>query len=180
MSDHAAVAEKVSWEGASLFGGGWNKLMMWLFIVTDALIFAGFLATYGFVRLSSDNWPDRSHIFHLDFIALMTFTLITSSATMGCAVAASKHGERKMVLRFLLLTILGGAAFLGMQAYEWAGLIRAGASLTANPWGAPLFGACFFVLTGFHGTHVLSGLIVLAVTSIRAMKGINKPRGWAT
>src|SRR5579885_568073 len=84
----------------------WNKLMMWVFIVSDALLFAGFLASYGFARLSAPSWPDRSKIFHLDFIALMTFILISSSATMATAVAAARKDDRKLVLRFVLLTIL--------------------------------------------------------------------------
>jgi cytochrome c oxidase subunit 3 len=166
------------WEGGrGPFGIAWNKLMMWLFIVTDGLVFAGFLAIYGFLRIASPNWPDRSHVFHLDFIALMTFTLITSSATMATAVGAAHKGDRRTSVRFLVLTIVGGAAFLGMQAYEWASLIRAGATLGANPWGAPLFGACFFVITGFHGSHVLSGLIVLAITASRAAAGKSSAGG---
>lgn len=181
---HAAIeattagATKVDWGGGvSPFGIGWRKLMMWLFIVTDGLAFAGFLAMYGFVRLANTDWPDRSRIFHLEFIALMTFTLITSSATMATAVAAARDDAQKIVKLCLLLTILGGCAFLGMQAYEWTGLIREGARLDSNPWGAPLFGACFFALTGFHGTHVLSGVIVLVITAIRASRGVGSTEG---
>ncbi len=174
----AIETREAYWEGGrGPFGIGWSKLMMWLFIVTDGLVFAGFLAIYGFLRIASPNWPDRSHIFHLDFIALMTFTLITSSATMATAVGAARKGDRKTVGRFLALTIVGGAAFLGMQAYEWSSLIRAGATLEANPWGAPLFGACFFIITGFHGSHVLSGLIVLAITMARSAAGKSRPAG---
>ncbi|MBI2680203.1 MAG: cytochrome c oxidase subunit 3 [Candidatus Solibacter usitatus] len=173
-----AAAQPANWDGGvSPFGIGWSKLMMWLFIVSDGLVFAGFLAIYGFIRLASPDWPDRSRMFHLDFIALMTFTLISSSATMATAVAAAREGNRKTVLRFLLLTVLGGCAFLGMQAYEWTGLIREGAGLGSNPWGAPLFGACFFVLTGFHGSHVLSGVIVLAMTAVRSRMGMARAEG---
>ena len=169
---------KTNWGGGtSPFGIGWNKLMMWLFIVTDGLVFAGFLAVYGFLRLANADWPDRSRMFHLDFIALMTFTLITSSATMATAVAAARAGARKTTRTFLWLTVLGGCAFLGMQAYEWSGLIRAGARLDSNPWGAPLFGASFFVLTGFHGAHVLSGAIVLAISAIRWSMGVARAEG---
>ncbi len=163
--------------GVSPFRIGWNKLMMWIFIIGDALLFAGFLAGYGFLRLASGSWPDRSQVFELSFIALMTFTLITSSATMATAVGASQRGERKLVLVFLGLTILGGLAFLAMQAYEWSGLIRAGASLASNPWGVPLFGATFFMITGFHGTHVLVGVLILAITAARFQTGRGRPEG---
>jgi cytochrome c oxidase subunit 3 len=148
----------------------WQKLMMWLFIVSDALLFAGFLASYGFSRLSSDAWPDRSHIFHMNFIAAMTFVLITSSATMASAVAAARHEDRKNAARFLWLTLLGGVVFLGMQAYEWTTIIGEGARLNGNPWGVPNFSAYFFMITGFHGTHVLIGAVILAVTALRSTR----------
>lgn len=161
----------------SPFQLSWNKLMMWVFIIGDALLFAGFLAAYGFLRLASSSWPDRSQMFHLDFIALMTFTLITSSATMATAVGAAMHNRRDLVPRFLAITIAGGAAFLAMQAYEWSSLIRLGATVTSNPWGPPLFGASFFTITGFHGAHVLTGLIVLTTLSVRWAKGTARAEG---
>jgi cytochrome c oxidase subunit 3 len=161
----------------SPFGAGWQKTMMWVFIVTDALLFAGFLASYGFVRLASLKWPDRAEVFDLRLIALMTFVLISSSATMASAVAAAKHRNWKMVTRFVLLTAVGGMCFLGMQAYEWSNLIRDGATLHSNPWGVPVFTACFFLITGFHGSHVLTGLIVLIVTSIRSARGQSTTHG---
>ncbi|MBM3810498.1 MAG: cytochrome oxidase subunit III [Acidimicrobiia bacterium] len=163
--------------GVSPVGTGWRKLMMWWFIITDGLLFAGFLAAYGFLRLAAGSWPERAQMFHLEFIALMTFTLITSSATMATAVGAAQLGNRKLALRFLLLTLLGGTAFLLMQAYEWSTLITAGATLTQNPWGPPAFGACFFLITGFHGTHVLTGLIILAITAVRTARGITQAEG---
>ena len=155
----------------SPFGEGWQKSMMWVFIVTDALLFAGFLGSYGFVRLASPAWPNPGEIFDLRLIALMTFVLISSSATMASAVAAAKRSDRKLVGRFLLLTLVGGLCFLGMQAYEWSNLIREGATLHSNPWGVPLFTSSFFLITGFHGSHVLTGLIVLATTAIRTAMG---------
>ena len=163
--------------GVSPFAVGWSKLMMWVFIITDGLLFAGFLGGYGFARLASAAWPDRSAVFHLNFIALMTFTLISSSATMATAVAAARKGDKKIALRFLLLTIAGGLAFLGMQAYEWTTLIRAGARLDSNPWGVPHFGAYFFLITGFHGSHVLSGVIILAITALRTAIGRSRAEG---
>ena len=161
----------------SPFGAGWQKMMMWVFIVTDALLFAGFLGGYGFVRLASPTWPDRGQIFDLRLIALMTFVLISSSATMASAVAAAKRSHWNMVVRFLLFTLLGGLCFLSMQAYEWTHLIREGATLHSNPWGVPLFTSSFFLITGFHGSHVLTGLIVLSITVVRSNRGRSTSHG---
>ena len=161
-----------SWDGGACpFAAGWRKTMMWTFIITDGLLFAGFLASYGFSRLTSNNWPDVAEIFHLSFIALMTFILITSSATMATAVAAAMAGAMARAKTFLFLTALGGLAFLGCQAYEWTTLIQQGARLWENPWGAALFGGYFFLVTGFHGTHVLIGVILLLVTAVRCGRG---------
>jgi cytochrome c oxidase subunit 3 len=164
--------------GVSPYGISWQKLMMWWFIVSDALLFAGFLASYGFDRLTAGTWPDRAVVFHgLGFITAMTFVLITSSATMACAVSASRHGDAKNAARVRLATLAGGAVFLGMQAYEWYGVISAGATLTSNPWGVPSFSSYFFMITGFHGTHVLIGAIILLITAVGAVRGKSTPQG---
>lgn len=167
-----AISMEATWGGGgSPFAVSWRKLMMWVFLIGDMLLFAGFLASYGFARLSSVQWPNRSEIFHLEFIALMTFILISSSATMATAVGAAQRGDRRTVLRFVLLTILGGLSFLGMQAYEWTSLIRAGATLHGNPWGVPHFSSYFFLITGFHGSHVLTGVIILSILAARWAAG---------
>ena len=154
--------------GAHPFGASWQKTMMWIFIVTDALLFGGLLSGYAFLRhASAAPWPRQSEVFSIPFIALMTFILITSSMTMGTAVTAARLGDRKKALTNVIFTIIGGMAFLGCQAYEWTELIHEGARLTSNPWGSPQFGQAFFILTGFHGSHVLSGLIILIITAIR-------------
>jgi cytochrome c oxidase subunit 3 len=146
----------------------WQKLMMWIFIVTDGLLFAGFLASYGLARTASPSWPDQQEVFHLWFISLMTFTLISSSATMATAVAAARLSDWKKASSMVLATAGGGALFLGMQAFEWTSLIRGGVVLGANPWNVPAFGNYFFLITGFHGTHVLIGASILLRLGFRA------------
>ena len=155
----------------------WQKLMMWWFIITDGLLFAGLLASYGYTRILGSAWPDRSEVFSLRYIAAMTFVLISSSATMASAVEAARQQRRSTAIRFVLLTALGGVVFLGMQAFEWRHVIEAGARLQANPWGDAAFGAYFFLLTGFHGTHVLTGVVVLVITALRSMKGVTTAEG---
>ena len=168
----------MNWSGGvAPLGMSWQKLMMWIFIVTDGLLFAGFLASYGFARTGAASWPDQQEVFHMWFISLMTFALISSSATMASAVAAAGRADRGATVRFLLFTIIGGLGFLGMQAYEWSSLIHEGARLNSNPWGVPAFGAVFFTITGFHGSHVLSGVVLLAITAWRMAAGKSTAAG---
>lgn len=188
---------RADWGGAaSPFGVTWQKMMMWFFIVTDALLFAGLLVSYGVVRIATGSWPVQSEVFSMTYIAAMTFVLISSSATMACAVAAAESnrqtmtvflwptfpggGRAKVTWRrlharpvpvFLWITIVGGFGFLGMQAYEWTHFINEGGRLLENPWGAPVFSQFFFIITGFHGFHVLTGVTVLLVVAIRSALG---------
>ncbi len=178
MNQGATMAPRVRWEGGvSPFAMSWQKLMMWVFLVTDALLFAGFLAAYGFIRTASGAWPDQGDVFTMPLIGLMTFTLITSSATMATAVGAAHRKDLKTAVRFVLFTALGGAAFLGMQATEWTQLIQEGARLGGNPWGPTAFSSFFFMITGFHGTHVLIGVVILLITATRLRSGKAKAEG---
>jgi cytochrome c oxidase subunit 3 len=174
----ASVQTADRWAGGVCpFDAGWRKVMMWWFIVTDGLLFAGFLGSYGYARILTSNWPDQSEVFSLPYIAAMTFVLISSSATMAGAVESARQRRWDMVLRFVVATALGGIVFLGMQAYEWTHVIQEGARLNANPWGDRAFGAYFFLMTGFHGTHVLTGVIVLLTTAARSAKRLSTPDG---
>jgi cytochrome c oxidase subunit III len=172
--------------GAAPFGATWQKTMMWIFIVTDALLFSGLLCGYAFLRSASAvPWPNRPEVFSIPFIALMTFILISSSVFMAIAVTAARLGDNKKALINIVLTIVGGACFLGCQAYEWSHFIHDGARLTGALPGSklglmgvpPQFTQSFFVLTGFHGSHVLSGLIILTITAIRTSMRKTPPQG---
>ena len=155
---------------------GWGKLMMWVFLCSDAMSFAGLLAAYGAVRLGSSDWPIPASKLDVPLTAVNTFILICSSVTMVKALSAIKHGNRGGLIGYLAATIVGGASFLGIQAYEWTHLIHEGMTISSNPWGVnTLFGATFFILTGFHGCHVLSGVIYLLCILVRAMQGAYTP-----
>lgn len=172
MTSTAATTPEAHWQGGvSPFATSWQKMMMWFFLVSDALLFAGFLTGYGFIRLASSSWPEQSEVFTMLLIGTMTFVLITSSATMATAVGAAHRGDLKQAARFVALTAVGGLAFLGMQAYEWTHFIEEGARLTGNPFGPQAFSAFFFMITGFHGTHVLIGVILLSTVAVRARTG---------
>src|SRR5678809_1198261 len=157
--------------GKSPFGTSWSKFMMWIFLISDALTFAAFLIAYGFMRSISPAWPKQTEVFNMVLITFMTFDLISSSAVMAMAVAAARAAQPKRAVQFLALTIVGGLIFLGCQAFEWTHFIEEGATLTHNPWGVAQFAASFFVITGFHGFHVFSGVTILAIVAIRAAMG---------
>jgi heme/copper-type cytochrome/quinol oxidase subunit 3 len=149
----------------------WGKLGMWIFLVGDAMSFGALLAGYGALRYGSVDWPVPATTLGISLTAFMTFLLICSSVTMVKGLAAIQDGDQASFVRFIGLTILGGLTFLGLQAYEWTHLIHRGLALDANPWGASLFGATFFVTTGFHGMHVTAGVIYLCCILVQGMRG---------
>ena len=130
-------------ENENIWGGGnkplnasYGKMMMWFFIVSDALTFSGFLAAYGFSRFKYiESWPIADEVFNhfpflhgvdapMYYVALMTFILIFSSVTMVLAVDAGHYMKKNKVAFYMLLTIVGGAIFLGSQAWEWKNFIN--------------------------------------------------------
>jgi cytochrome c oxidase subunit 3 len=128
-------AEENVWGGGNRpLGASYGKLMMWFFLVSDALTFSGFLAAYGFSRFKFiETWPIADEVFtHVPFfhgnypmiyVAFMTFILIMSSVTMVLAVDAGHKMKQNSVIWYLFLTIIGGAIFVGSQAWEWATFI---------------------------------------------------------
>jgi cytochrome c oxidase subunit 3 len=165
MSDIRAAEAVATWEGGvSPYAVGHKKLGMWLFILSDSLTFSALLIGYSYVRVASENWPTPFHLWpSVTMASIMTLVLLSSSLTMVMAVSASQRGDRSKTVRYILFTILGGAAFIVLHLNEWLDLVHEGVRLWQNPWGVPLFGATFFTITGLHMFHVLTGLIYLAV-----------------
>lgn len=159
----------------------WGKAMMWVFLLSDTFIFGTFLISYMTVRMSTTvPWPNPSEVFALEIaghhlplilIAIMTFVLISSSGTMAMAVNFGYRRDRRKTAILMLLTALLGAAFVGMQAFEWSKLIAEGVRPWGNPWGAEQFGSSFFMITGFHGTHVTFGVIFLIIIARKVWRG---------
>ena len=285
-----------TWGGGGVkpLDAAYGKLMMWFFIVSDALTFSGFLVAYGFSRFKNiDSWPIADEVFtHFPFlhgvdapmyyVALMTFILIFSSVTMVLAVDAGHNNNKSRVAFYMLLTIIGGAVFVGSQAWEWKNFIKGeygaieiqngdilqfynledgkripidefyissnrerithddnvgiwyqseaklpeitlnevmegfnndqnltvrleeldetghkiilsrqeaeiklasatrvvkGANLIRNEYGNPLFADFFFFITGFHGFHVFSGVILNIIVFINVLLGTYEKRG---
>ncbi|WP_296144260.1 cytochrome c oxidase subunit 3 [uncultured Flavobacterium sp.] len=132
-----ANSEAKTWGGGNEpMGANYGKLMMWFFIMSDALTFSGFLAAYGFSRYKFvETWPLADEVFNhfpfmhgveapMYYVALMTFILIFSSVTMVLAVDAGHHMKKQKVAVYMFLTIIGGGIFLGSQAWEWKNFIK--------------------------------------------------------
>ena len=285
-----------TWGGGGVkpLDAAYGKLMMWFFIVSDALTFSGFLVAYGFSRFKNiDSWPIADEVFHhfpflhgvdapMYYVALMTFILIFSSVTMVLAVDAGHNNDKNRVAFYMLLTIIGGAVFVGSQAWEWKNFIKGeygaveiqngeilqfydikkekrisiddfavlqsqerlthddnvgiwyqseaklpeitlsevmegfktnsaitvrveelddkgqkiilsredaqdklssatrvvkGANLIRNEYGNPLFADFFFFITGFHGFHVFSGVVINIIIFINVLLGTYERRG---
>src|SRR5688500_19956379 len=97
--------------------------------------------------------------------------LSSSSGTMAIAVNFCYRHVCKKTAILMLVTSAFGATFVGMQAFEWTKLIMEGVRPWGNPWGAPQFGSTFFMITGFHGTHVSIAVIFLIIIAHRVWRG---------
>jgi cytochrome c oxidase subunit 3 len=227
MAGHATkqIDQATLWGGkGSPFSVSYGKLMMWFFLVSDALTFGGLLTAYGFHRHAyTGDWPSSEQVFthfpfthaHLPllYVALMTFILIVSSVTMVLAVEAGHRMDKKGVVKWLGLTVVGGIIFLGSQAWEWSTFLAGpngifwefgpdgdNATLWYNSFapmrdatgalmydehgyvmlGAPgpqHYGMFFFFITGFHGFHVFSGVIINIIVLIQVIQGVYHKRG---
>lgn len=278
MANSAAIKQNSSpiWGGGRQpFGADYGKMMMWFFLLSDALTFSGFLTAMGLYRFRyEETWPVAENVFthfpflHGDhpllFVALMTFILILSSVTMVMAVNAGHHMNKKGVVLWMGLTIIGGFTFLGSQAWEWYHFIHGdkgavvledntvmyvtttsgegeimsiyelvtgeekphgahalftteqvrhaivenesitlretgkvgmampraeavklveelelvqGANMRQNEYGTTLFANFFFFVTGFHGTHVFSGVVINIIIFINVIMGTYQKRG---
>ncbi len=145
---------------------------MWVFLMTDGLTFGGLLLAYGILRVRNPDWPHPSDYLGIGLSALATFLLICSSVSMVIAQAAGEARKPRKMLNYLLLTALGGAIFLGIQVYEYIHLFHAqGMSFSDFMHGPPQFSSTFFIVTGFHGAHVFSGVVYLLIMALRTAAG---------
>lgn len=142
------------------------RLAMVLFIASEVMFFAAFFAFYFYVRAGAPEWPPAGtpHVFHsLTLPALQTLILVTSSFTYTWAEHALMRDNRRGLIVGLAVTLFLGLLFLSGQAYEWSTMelsLRSG-----------LMGTAFFMLTGFHGLHVIVGAIFIAVNLVRSIRG---------
>ncbi len=201
-------AKKLWGGGTSPFGASYGKLMMWFFLISDAFTFSTLLISLGYARhVHAASWPVVEKVFHhfpfthahlpLLYVGLMTFILIISSVTMVLAVDAGHTNNKKGVVFWLGMTVIGGLVFLGSQAWEWYTFIVGGegvmkqiivdgvvveqlvqgANLQYNEYGHTQFADFFFFITGFHGFHVFSGVVINAIIWWQAADGVYERRG---
>jgi cytochrome c oxidase subunit 3 len=157
---------------ASPFSVPSKKLVMWLFLISDAVTFGALLFAYGYLKNASPDWPEPFKFSpSVVNVMLMTFILVSSSLTMIVATRAAKSGDKAGALRWTLTTVAGGILFALLHIREWFGLIGQGVRLFQNPWGSPMFGATFFAITGLHLTHVAGGVIALTVVALGYKRG---------
>jgi heme/copper-type cytochrome/quinol oxidase subunit 3 len=141
------------------------KMFMWLFLAQDAMTFFTLFAGYLGLRIGADSWENAKYL-NIPMTAIATFDLIVSSLTMVQAIAAIQRGDHKKMKMWLGFTILGGLAFLLFQLWEYNHLLgEGGMAFTRHH-----FDATFFMLTGFHGFHVLSGVIYLTAVLLKSNK----------
>ena len=161
---HDAMTHAEDFRAGRALGVDHRKVGMWLFIASEVMFFGGLLATYLHYKYTL-GFPEASGL-NIVQVGINTAILLTSSLTVVLGLSAIRAGKRGQLSVFLLLTIGLGLAFLAGQALEFSHLYREGITLTAS-----VFGSSFFTLTGFHGLHVVGGVVWAVVTLLRGLRG---------
>lgn len=150
-----------------------GKFAIWLFLATEIMFFTGLIGTYIVIRTGADSWPNPDKRLAVDITAGNTFLLITSSWFMVRAIQAAQQDNQKGIVRWLLATIVGGALFVSVQVYEYIALLKVGDVPSVD-----LFWSTFYAMTGFHGLHVIVGVIWLICLVVPALRGEFTPKNY--
>lgn len=182
MESHAATAELPGRQPEIAFEDVYTKkLGMWIFLLSEVMFFTSLIGAYVILRFANpEHFAQPGEVLNVPLTAINTFVLICSSVSMVKAFAALQNGDQKGLQQWLLVTIVLGASFVGVQAYEYFQLAAhegfvPGADLYAAE-GGPLYGSTFYVMTGFHGTHVTLGVFALIFVLMQARKGAYTPQ----
>jgi cytochrome c oxidase subunit 3 len=144
-----------------------KKLGMWVFLCSEVMFFTGLIGGYIVLRFGAPMWPVPGTILNVPLTGFNTFLLICSSVTMVLALSSIQKGNAARMKQYLLATTLIGACFLSVQVIEYHHLLF---EQHFTP-SASLFGSVFFTTTGFHGFHVLCGVICMSFVTIKAFRG---------
>ena len=145
-----------------------KKLGMWVFLCSEVMFFTALIGSYIILRFgASDTWPIPGETLNIPLTAFNTFLLICSSVSMVKAYAAVVDGDIPGLKKWLVLTVLVGAAFVGVQGFEYFTLTQHEHFLPSSG----LFGATFYTMTGFHGFHVTVGVICMIWVTVKAFRG---------
>ncbi len=138
-----------------------------LFLGTEVMIFGAFISSFYILRAGSHIWPplDQPRL-PVEITAINTLFLLFSGFTMYRAMQAIRQGYSSNSVKWLAATVIAGAIFLGIQGFEWVRLVNYGLTFTSS-----VYGATFYTLIGFHGIHVLGGMIVLLVVFRKSVLG---------
>ena len=161
MSQESAVSLEITSMGVDN-----RKLGVWVWLGSEAVFFSALIVVYIVMRNKSITGPFPSEALNVTLTAANTFILICSSLTMVTALSAIQTGNQRGLWRWMVATMALGLTFLAGQAFEFTSLAHQGLSLSSN-----LFGGTFFTLTGFHGAHVLIGVIWIGFVVARARRG---------
>lgn len=164
MSEHTMIVDPTK----TSTGLDNRKLGMWLFLVTELMLFSGLIG--GMLQMKARSPETANDVLNIPVTAVNTFILIVSSTTVVLALQAIMNGDKRKMRLYLIATLALGATFLGVQIFEYINLIREG----FTPSGS-LFGGGFFMVTGFHGFHVFIGLLLCAWLIRRAFRGDFSP-----
>ena len=166
MSAHAtAVGHAASPQGG--VGVYTQKVGMWVFLVSEVMFFTALIGSYISLRWGTRApLPDPRTVLAIPITALNTFILICSSVSMVKAYAAATRDDQAGLKKWLVLTVLGGATFVGVQAFEYHHLVEKGFLPSSG-----VFGSAFYTMTGFHGFHVTCGVLSMIWVTIRAFRG---------
>ncbi len=144
-----------------------QKVGMWVFLVSEVMFFTALIGSYIILRWGTGaQWPEPRSVLAIPITALNTFILICSSVSMVKAYAAATRDDQAGLKKWLITTVIGGATFVSVQAFEYHHLIEKGFLPSSG-----LFGSTFYTMTGFHGFHVTCGVISMIWVTIRAFRG---------
>jgi heme/copper-type cytochrome/quinol oxidase subunit 3 len=164
---HATHASAAVAHTETTTGLNHRKMLMWAFLGSDCMFFGALISTYlAYRNKSLEGLTPADHLFDIPFTSVSTFVLLISSLAMVLGLAALQRDDRVGAMIWLTATALLGTLFLGGQYFEFTTFYREGVWLDTN-----LFGTTFFVLTGFHGTHVTLGVIWLLSLVVQIWRG---------
>lgn len=163
MSAQAHMSEDPYRSGREL-GVDHLKFGMWLFLASEVMFFGALLGA--FIHYKVNTPSPEAFLLNPVLVGINTAVLVTSSLTVVLGLEAIEHDRPRSLSLLLALTIVLGLTFLGGQGFEFASLYRQGMTLTSS-----VFGSSFFTLTGFHGLHVLVGILWALSTLVRSLRG---------
>lgn len=143
-----------------------KTLGFWIYVMTDAVLFATLFATYAVLKNNTFGGPSSQQLFDLPFVFIETMLLLTSSFTIGMAILSSTTGRKTRTLGWLAVTFVLGTIFVVMELTEFTQL-----ALEGNSWQRSGFLSAFFTLVGTHGAHILVGLLWMLVMGVRIFRG---------